>query len=150
MRSDEFYMHRALEAAREALELDEVPVGAVVVNALGEVIGQGFNQPRSSLDPTAHAEVQALRMASLHVDNYRLSGCTLYVTLEPCMMCLGAMITARVDHLVYGAPEPRTGMIQSRANLIDQPWFNHRLSHRGGVLAAASRRLLKAFFDARR
>ncbi|WP_251977653.1 tRNA adenosine(34) deaminase TadA [Salinicola avicenniae] len=149
-RSDEFYMHRALDEARRALAEDEVPIGAVVVDAAGEVIGRGFNRPIAGHDPTAHAEVEALRDAAQACGNYRLEGCTLFVTLEPCLMCTGAMIHARVDRLVYAAAEPKGGMAESRANLFAQPWFNHRVAVTGGVLAAPAGRLLQQFFRARR
>lgn len=150
MRSDEFYMHRALDQARQGLEAGEVPVGAVLVDARGEIVGSGYNAPISRQDPSAHAEVQALRDAALRLGNYRLDDCTLYVTLEPCMMCSGAIIHARLARLVYGAAEPRTGMVESRANLIAQPWHNHRVGITGGVLAARSKKLLQAFFAHRR
>ncbi|WNK19687.1 tRNA adenosine(34) deaminase TadA [Halomonas piscis] len=150
MRSDEYYMHRALDQAHQAAEAGEVPVGAVVVNAAGEVIAAAHNAPVTALDPCAHAEVQALRLAGQARGNYRLDGCTLFVTLEPCMMCAGAAVNARLERLVYAAAEPRTGMVESRANLLAQPWFNHRVAVTPGVLAPASRRLLKQFFAVRR
>lgn len=150
MRSDEFYMHRALDQAREGLAVGEVPVGAVVVDVTGEIVGAGYNAPVSCHDPSAHAEVRALRDAGARLGNYRLDGCTLYVTLEPCLMCTGAIIHARLARLVYGAAEPRTGMVESKANLFAQPWHNHRVAVEGGVLAVPSSRLLKAFFEARR
>lgn len=150
IRSDEFYMHRALEQARLALAAGEVPIGAVVVDADGEVIGRGYNQPIALHDPTAHAEVQALREAAVSRANYRLEGCSLFVTLEPCLMCTGALIHARIQRLVYAAAEPKGGMAESRANLFAQPWFNHHVAVDSGVLAAPSRRLLKAFFQQRR
>lgn len=149
-RNDHFYMHRALEQARQAMAAGEVPVGAIVVSAEGEVIGRGHNAPCSHHDPSAHAEIEALRDAAQRVSNYRLEHCTLYVTLEPCMMCLGAVINARIARVVYGAAEPRTGMIESRANLAAQPWFNHCLVVEGGLLAVPARRLLKQFFAERR
>lgn len=150
MRSDEFYMHRALDQAREGLVAGEVPVGAVVVDAAGEIVGAGYNAPVSCHDPSAHAEVRALRDAGARLGNYRLDGCTLYVTLEPCLMCTGAIIHARLARVVYGAAEPRTGMVESKANLFVQPWHNHRVAVEGGVLATRSTQLLKAFFEARR
>lgn len=150
MRSDEFYMHRALDQAHEAAAAGEVPVGAVVVDAHGEIIGAGYNAPVSSHDPSAHAEVRALREAATRLGNYRLAGCTLYVTLEPCMMCSGAVVHARLTRLVYGAAEPKTGMIESRANLLAQPWHNHRVIIEGGVLAGRAKQLLQAFFSQRR
>ena len=150
LRSDEFYMHRALDQAREGLTAGEVPVGAVVVDARGEIVGAGYNAPVAGHDPSAHAEICALRDAGARLGNYRLDGCTLYVTLEPCLMCTGAIIHARLSRVVYGAAEPRTGMVESKANLFAQPWHNHRVEVEGGVLAARASRLLKAFFAARR
>ncbi|SDL30806.1 tRNA(adenine34) deaminase [Modicisalibacter muralis] len=150
MRSDTFYMHRALDQAREGLDAGEVPVGAVVVAADGEIVGAGFNAPVSVHDPSAHAEIRALRAAATRLGNYRLDGCTLYVTLEPCMMCAGAIIHARLARLVYGAAEPKTGMVESRANLFAQPWHNHSVTVEGGVLAVQACRLLQTFFVERR
>ena len=150
LRSDEFYMHRALDQAREGLAAGEVPVGAVVVDAAGEIVGAGYNAPVAGHDPSAHAEIRALRDAGARLGNYRLDGCTLYVTLEPCLMCTGAIIHARLARVVYGAAEPRTGMVESKANLCAQPWHNHRVEVVGGVLASRASRLLKAFFAARR
>lgn len=150
MRSDDFYMHRALDQARQAMAAGEVPVGAVVVDAAGEIIGAGFNAPCGCHDPSAHAEIQALRAAAARLENYRLDGCTLYVTLEPCLMCTGAIIHARLARVVYGAAEPKTGMVESKANLFAQPWHNHQVVVQGGLLAGQAKRLLKAFFAARR
>ncbi|UYG00506.1 MULTISPECIES: tRNA adenosine(34) deaminase TadA [unclassified Halomonas] len=150
MRSDEFYMYRALDQAHRAAAAGEVPVGAVVVDPQGEIIGAAHNAPVESRDPSAHAEIRALRAAGEALGNYRLDGCTLYVTLEPCMMCAGAMVHARIQRLVYAAAEPRTGMVESKANLLAQPWFNHRVEVEAGVLAGASKKLLKAFFAERR
>ncbi|WP_183314252.1 tRNA adenosine(34) deaminase TadA [Halomonas fontilapidosi] len=150
MRSDEFYMHRALDEARRGLFAGEVPVGAVVVDAAGEIVGAGFNAPVGAHDPSAHAEIRALRDAGERLGNYRLDGCTLYVTLEPCLMCTGAIIHARLARVVYGAAEPRSGMAESKANLFAQPWYNHRVAVEGGMLAARASRLLREFFAARR
>lgn len=150
MRSDEFYMHRALEQARLGLAAGEVPVGAVVVNAAGDIVGAGFNAPVGEHDPSAHAEIRALRDAGKRLGNYRLEGCSLFVTLEPCLMCTGAIIHARLARLVYGAAEPRSGMAESKANLFAQPWYNHRVTVQGGVLTARASRLLRDFFSARR
>lgn len=146
----EYYMHRALELAAQAAALGEVPVGAVIVNAEGEIVGRGFNQCISQQDATAHAEVQAIRDACQNTHNYRLNQCTLYVTLEPCTMCIGAILNARIKTLYYGAKEPRTGVIASVCNLPAQPWFNHRLEVKGGLLQAAAKKLLENFFQARR
>ncbi len=150
MRSDEFYMHRALDQARLGLAAGEVPVGAVVVDAAGEIVGAGYNAPVAGHDPSAHAEIRALRDAGARLGNYRLDGCTLYVTLEPCLMCTGAIIHARLARLVYGAAEPRSGMVESKANLFAQPWYNHHVAVQGGVLASRASRLLREFFASRR
>lgn len=145
----ERWMRRALELADKAAALGEVPVGALVVRG-DEVLGEGWNQVISAHDPTAHAEVVALRAAAQRVGNYRLPGTVLYVTLEPCTMCAGALVHARIDKLVFGASEPRAGVVCSTCKLLDQPWFNHSVSWEGGVLAAASSHRLQAFFRERR
>ncbi|WP_027961779.1 tRNA adenosine(34) deaminase TadA [Halomonas halodenitrificans] len=150
MRSDEFYMHRALDQARLGLAAGEVPVGAVVVDGDGDIIGVGYNAPVGGHDPSAHAEICALRDAGTRLGNYRLDGCSLYVTLEPCLMCTGAIIHARVARVVYAAVEPRSGMAESKANLFAQPWYNHRVTVEGGVLATRASRLLREFFATRR
>ncbi|MEO8075795.1 MAG: tRNA adenosine(34) deaminase TadA [Acidobacteriota bacterium] len=147
--SDERFMRAALEQAVEGQRRGEVPVGAVVVLD-GIVIGEGFNQPIGSHDPTAHAEVMALRDAGRRVANYRLSGATMYVTLEPCQMCVGAMIHARIARLVYGPPEPKAGAIESAMRAHEHPALNHRLEATGGVLEAECRSLLQEFFRDRR
>ena len=146
---DERWMLRALELADRAAALDEVPVGAVVVRD-GELLGEGWNQVISAADPTAHAEVVALRAAARLVGNYRLPGATLFVTLEPCAMCAGAMVHARIARLVFAATEPKAGVACSRCQLLDEPWLNHQVSWRGGLLAEASSDRLQAFFRARR
>ncbi|EPC03034.1 CRISPR-associated protein Csn1 [Litchfieldella anticariensis FP35 = DSM 16096] len=150
MRSDEFYMHRALDQARLGLAAGEVPVGAVVVDATGEIVGLGYNAPVGECDPSAHAEIRALRDAATRLSNYRLDGCTLYVTLEPCLMCTGAIVHARIARMIYGAAEPKTGMVESKANLFAQPWHNHQVQVEGGLLATQARRLLRDFFAERR
>ncbi len=142
-------MAEALAEARQAFEAGEVPVGAVVVLD-GEIVGRGFNQPIASVDPTAHAEIVALRDAARRVGNYRLTGTTLYVTIEPCQMCVGAMVHARVAAVVYGAPEPKAGAIDSACQAHLGPWLNHRLDARGGVLADDCRALIQEFFRQRR
>ncbi|MFM6991050.1 MAG: tRNA adenosine(34) deaminase TadA, partial [Rhodoferax sp.] len=147
--SDEHWMHLALAQAREAAASGEVPVGAVVVKD-GQVIATGRNAPIASHDPTAHAEVVALREAARLLGNYRLEGCTLYVTLEPCAMCSGAMLHARVDRVVFGAPDPRTGVAGSVLNLFEHSQLNHQTQVTGGVLADACGQLLKDFFKPRR
>ena len=142
-------MRAALDQALQALEADEVPVGAVVVHE-GRVAGAGFNQPIRSNDPTAHAEMVALRSAARALGNYRLTGAALYVTVEPCLMCAGALVHARIETLVYGAPEPRSGAVESVAQALDNPALNHRVSAVGGVLEAECRELMQAFFKRRR
>lgn len=146
---DDAYMGVALELAREAASCDEVPVGAVVVKD-GVIIGRGFNQPIGRRDPTAHAEVVALRDAAKRLGNYRLPGCTLYVTLEPCVMCIGAMFHARIARVVFGAPDPKTGAAGSVIDLFREPRLNHHAEVVGGVRAAECGALLSAFFAARR
>ena len=147
--SDETFMRLALELAARAAEQGEVPVGAVLVTN-GEVIGQGFNQPICAQDPTAHAEIQALREAAQHMGNYRLPGATLFVTLEPCTMCAGALMHARVARVVFGARDPKTGACGSIVDLFAEPRLNHHTRVRGGVLGEACAALLREFFAARR
>jgi tRNA(adenine34) deaminase len=142
-------MREALAEARKALAEGEVPVGAVVVNA-GEVIGRGHNRPIGLSDPTAHAEIQALREAALKAGNYRLPGATLYVTVEPCPMCCGAALLARVARVVYGAADPKSGAAQSLYRLLDDSRLNHRPGAEGGVLEEECRELLTAFFETKR
>ncbi len=143
------WMTRALALATEAGAQGEVPVGALVILD-GEVVGEGFNQPIASGDPTAHAEVVAMRQAAARVKNYRLSGATLVVTVEPCLMCVGAMIHARIGTVVYGAPEPRAGALGSAIAAHEAPGLNHRLAVVGGVRADECRALMQAFFKDRR
>ncbi|MDI6750762.1 MAG: tRNA adenosine(34) deaminase TadA [Rhodocyclaceae bacterium] len=147
--NDADYMGIALELAREAARLDEVPVGAIVVRD-GAIIGRGFNQPISRHDPTAHAEVMALRDAAVRLGNYRLPGCTLYVTLEPCAMCIGAIFHARIARVVFGAPDPKTGAAGSVIDLFAEERLNHHAEVVGGVRAEECGALLSAFFAARR
>jgi tRNA(adenine34) deaminase len=147
--SHEPFMSLALEEARKAQAAGEVPVGAVVVLG-GEVIGAGFNQPISSRDPTAHAEIVALRGAAARVGNYRLTGSTLYVTVEPCLMCVGAMVHARVGTVVFGAAEPKAGAIVSMTSAHELAGLNHRLQVIGGVLEQECRDIMQAFFKSRR
>ena len=142
-------MTRALELARQARDHGEVPVGAIVVHE-GAVIGEGFNQPISLADPSAHAEMQAIRNAARRLDNYRLLDATLYVTLEPCAMCAGAMVHARIKRLVYGAADPKTGATGSVFNLVQTERLNHRLEVEGGVMKKECGELLKDFFRKRR
>jgi len=142
-------MRRALALADRAEQEGEVPVGAVVVRD-GRLLGEGWNSVIGSADPTAHAEIAALRDAAAAVGNYRLPGATLYVTLEPCTMCVGAMIHARIERLVFAANEPRAGVVCSTCSLLDEPRYNHHVAWQGGVLAEESSRRLQAFFQARR
>ena len=147
--TDASLMQRALELAWQGRESGEVPVGAVVVLD-GAIVGEGFNQPIGAHDPTAHAEIVALRQAGQCVGNYRLSGATLYVTIEPCQMCVGAMIHARIARLVYGAPEPKAGAIESAMRAHEHPSLNHRLEVSGRVLEEDCRALMQSFFAERR
>lgn len=142
-------MQEALALAREAAACDEVPVGAVVVQD-GVIVGRGFNQPISRHDPTAHAEVMALRDAADRLGNYRLPGCMLYVTLEPCVMCVGAIMHARIGRVVFGATDPKTGACGSVVDLFAELRLNHHAEVTGGVLAAECGALLSSFFAARR
>ncbi len=143
------FMERALLLAGRAEAEGEVPVGAVLVRS-GEIIGEGYNRPIIAHDPTAHAEIQALRDAATRVGNYRLVDSTLYVTLEPCPMCAGAIVHARVARVVFGAPDPRTGAAGSVFNLLQTEQLNHRTELTGGVLAEESAAMLRNFFRARR
>ena len=149
MSTDQAFMQQALALAKSAETAGEVPVGAVVVLD-GEVIGQGANAPITRNDPTAHAEILALRDAAARVGNYRLSGSTLYVTLEPCPMCAGAMVHARVSRLVYGCTDPRSGAAGSVYDLVRSDQLNHRMEVDSGVLAEDNKALLQSFFRARR
>lgn len=146
---DACWMRHALVLAQRAAAEGEVPVGAVVVKD-GVVIGEGWNRPIAAHDPTAHAEIQALRAAALHIGNYRLTDTNLYVTLEPCAMCAGAMVHARVRRVVYGASDPRTGAAGSVFNLLQSVQLNHQAEVCGGVLAEECGALLREFFRARR
>lgn len=146
---DEFWMRRALELAAQGEALGEVPVGAVIVRD-GEVIGEGFNQPISSCDPSAHAEIIAIRSGAKSVSNYRLVGSSLYVTLEPCTMCVGALIHARIARLIFGTTEPKSGAVVSRSQLLDADYFNHKIQLTSGVLAQECQHQLSSFFQKRR
>ncbi len=146
---DQFWMRRALELAAEAAAAGEVPVGALVVLD-DKVIGEGWNRPISAQDPTAHAETVALRAAAQHLANYRMPGATLYVTLEPCTMCAGALIHARISRLVFGASEPKAGAVVSQGRVLEQPALNWRVQVEGGVLADECSSLLSGFFRERR
>jgi tRNA(adenine34) deaminase len=145
----EEWMDAALEDARRARDAGEVPIGAVIV-LNGAIVGRGFNQPISSGDPTAHAEIVAIREAARAVGNYRLSGAVLCVTIEPCLMCVGALVHARIATLVYGAAEPRTGSLVSAVRGAELPGLNHRVDVVGGIREAACRELMQMFFRERR
>ena len=140
-----FFMEEALKEAKKALEKGEVPIGAVVV--LGEdVIGRGYNQPVAKNDPTAHAEIMALRDASMNLNNYRLKDTLVYSTLEPCLMCAGALVHARIKKLFYSSSDPKSGVIESNGSLMQSAFLNHKISYEGGILKEESSRLLKNFF----
>jgi tRNA(adenine34) deaminase len=146
---DELWMEEALRAAQRAQEAGEVPVGAVVV-CEGRVIGRGWNRNLGDCDPTAHAEIVALREAAAAVGNHRLANCDLFATIEPCPMCAGALVHARIQRLVYGADDPKAGAVQSALQVLNHPQLNHRVEVRGGVLAGRCAELLQGFFKNRR
>jgi tRNA(adenine34) deaminase len=147
--SDEELMQAALVEARKAMAHDEVPIGAVVA-VEDEIIAAAFNQPISTVDPTAHAEIRVLRAAAQKIGNYRLTGATLCVTVEPCAMCVGALVHARIGTLIYGAPEPKTGAVRSTMKLIDDPSWNHRITVVAGLMADESQALIREFFQKKR
>jgi tRNA(adenine34) deaminase len=147
--SRESFMEAALEQARLASAAGEVPIGAVLVIE-GQIVARGFNQPITSCDPTAHAEMLVLRDAARIVGNYRLTDADVYVTLEPCLMCVGALIHARVKDVIYGAAEPKTGALVSTVRSLDTPGLNHRFAVTGGVLEADARDLIQEFFRGKR
>ncbi len=146
---DQHFMREALALAAEGANLGEVPVGALLVQN-GEIIGRGFNCPISRHDPSAHAEMVAIRAAAQSLENYRLPGSTLYVTLEPCSMCAGLIVHARINRVVFGATEPKAGVVQSRGQFFIQDFLNHRVLVEGGVLAQECSTMLSEFFKARR
>ncbi|MCC4276125.1 MAG: tRNA adenosine(34) deaminase TadA [Marinomonas sp.] len=146
---DAFWMAKALELAAKAEAESEIPVGAIVVLD-GEIIGQGFNSPILTCDPTAHAEIQAIRDACKNVNNYRLPEATLYVTLEPCSMCAGAIVHSRIARVVYGATEPKSGVVESQQQFFSHPFLNHQVESSGGVLAEQASSQLSNFFQYRR
>ena len=143
-------MRAAIEAACRAREIDEVPVGACLVGQTGEVIASGYNQTITRNDPTAHAEILVIREAGRILGNYRLTETTVYTTIEPCVMCAGALVNARIGRLVYGAPDERFGAVESLFNICNNDSLNHRIEITGGVLADECRRLMQEFFRARR
>jgi tRNA(adenine34) deaminase len=146
---DKRWMQHALTLAKKAEVENEVPVGAVLV-LKNEIIGEGYNQPIQLNDPSSHAEIQSLRAGANAIGNYRILNATLYVTLEPCMMCAGAMVHARIGRLIYGASDYKTGAIQSAACLLDQPFHNHKVSYAAGLMAAECGAILSSFFRAKR
>jgi tRNA(adenine34) deaminase len=148
-RSDELWMEEALRCAQRALGMDEVPVGAVIICA-GKIVGRGWNRNITDSDPTAHAEIVALREAGTSVGNHRLGDCELFVTIEPCAMCAGAIAHARIKRLVYGSDDPKAGAVHSVMQVLNHPQLNHKLEVRSGVLAGRSAELLQTFFKNRR
>jgi tRNA(adenine34) deaminase len=147
--SDELWMQEALRAAQRALEAGEVPVGAVVVHE-GKLVGQGWNRNLTDSDPTAHAEIIALRQAGENLGNHRLGECALFVTIEPCPMCAGAVVHARLKRMVYGADDPKAGAVHSVMEVLNHPKLNHHMEVRGGVLAGRCAEMLQSFFRMRR
>jgi tRNA(adenine34) deaminase len=146
---DELWMEEALRSAQRALEAGEVPIGAVVV-CDGRIVGRGFNRNIADSDPTAHAEIVALREAGAAVGNHRLEECDLFVTIEPCAMCAGALTHARIKRLVYGADDPKAGAVHSVLQVLNHPQLNHRMEVRSGILAGSCAELLQSFFRSRR
>jgi tRNA(adenine34) deaminase len=142
-------MEEALRAAQRAREQDEVPIGAIVVSE-GRIVGRGWNQNLAGPDPTAHAEIVALRDASRRLGNHRLGGCELFVTIEPCLMCAGALVHARLQRLVYGADDPKAGAVHSIMEALNHPKLNHKMEVKSGVLAGVCQELVQAFFRERR
>ncbi len=147
--SDELWMEEALRCAQRALEMGEIPVGAVIVSAR-QIVGRGWNCNIANSDPTAHAEIMALREAGALLGNHRLGNCELFVTIEPCAMCAGALVHARIQRLVYGADDPKAGAVHSVMQVINDPHLNHKIEVCGGVLAGRSAELLQSFFRQRR
>ncbi|HYK48771.1 MAG TPA: tRNA adenosine(34) deaminase TadA [Terriglobales bacterium] len=147
--TDELFMEEALRAAQRALEAGEVPVGAVVVCG-GKIVGRGSNRNLADSDPSAHAEIVALREAGAALGNHRLEDCELFVTIEPCAMCAGALVQARLKRLIYGADDPKAGAIHSVMQVVNHPSLNHQMEIRAGVLAGQSAEILQVFFRSRR
>ncbi len=147
---DQFYMMLAIKQAEQARLVDEVPVGAVIVDSHHRVIGHGFNAPVSTCDPTCHAEMTAIRMAARNRNNYRLTGTTLYVTIEPCIMCMGAIIHSRINRVVYGAADPKWGAACSLYRMAEDPRLNHHPEMVSGICEAQTRDLMKHFFKNKR
>jgi|TARA_B110000003_G_scaffold108797_1_gene111309 tRNA(adenine34) deaminase len=149
VKRDLFFMKRALDQAQKAFDIGEVPVGAVLTLD-GEIIAESHNKPISTSDPSSHAEINVIREAAKFLKNYRLQNTTLYVTLEPCMMCCGALIHARIENLVFSATDSKSGAVVSRANLLDSDFINHKVNYSQGTMAKESSDLLKRFFSQRR
>jgi tRNA(adenine34) deaminase len=149
LESDEFWMQEALRCAQRALEAGEVPVGAIVVHA-GRIVGRGWNCNLSDSDPTAHAEIMALRDAGVNVGNHRLGDCDLFATIEPCAMCAGALVHARIRRLIYGAEDPKAGAVHSVMHVLNHPGLNHQVEVRGRVLAGRCAEMLQDFFKSKR
>jgi tRNA(adenine34) deaminase len=149
LQTDELWMEEALRCAQRALDAEEVPVGAVVVND-GRIVGRGWNRNISDSDPTAHAEIIALREAGAAVGNHRLEACKLFATIEPCAMCAGAMVHARIKGLIYGADDPKAGAVHSVMQVLNHPQLNHKIEVRSGILAGRCAEMLQAFFRSRR
>ena len=147
--SDKLWMEEALRCAQRALEMGEVPVGAIVVRN-GQIVGRGWNRNVTDCDPTAHAEIVALREAGATIGNHRLGACELFVTIEPCAMCAGAMVHARIRRLVYGSDDPKAGAVRSVMRVMNHPQLNHEIEVRNGVLSGRSAELLQTFFRNRR
>ncbi len=146
MINDYYYMNLAIEEALKAENIDEVPVGAVIINDDNDIIGTGFNSPISKNDPTSHAEINAIRMASASLNNYRLINTTLYATIEPCVMCMGAIIHARIKRVVFGADDPKWGGANSLYNFAEDNRFNHQVEITSGILKEETKQLIKTFF----
>jgi tRNA(adenine34) deaminase len=147
--SDEHFMHAAIEAAKIAEENGDVPIGAVIVHE-NQIIAKAYNQREQLQDPTAHAEIIALTQAAAALENWHLNGCTMYVTLEPCPMCAGALVLARIDRLVYGCDDPKTGAVKSLYTIVQDNRLNHRLEVTSGILADECSQILQEFFEKRR
>lgn len=147
---DENWMWRAIDTAKKAADKGEVPVGAIIVDADGRILAAAGNRTITDTDPTAHAEIVALRIAALRIGNYRLTGTTVYSTIEPCAMCAGALVNARVSRLVFGAHDERFGAVETLFDICNNPRLNHRIAVTSGVLAENCRRLMQDFFRARR
>ena len=151
MENHAFWMRQAIEQAKQAANQNEIPIGAVLVDLeSGELLSEGYNQPISSSDPTAHAEIVVLRQASNRRKNYRLAATALYVTVEPCTMCVGALMHARISLLVFGAREPKAGVVVSQKQLLEESFYNHRLNYLEGIMAEECGALLTDFFEKKR